>query len=234
MPENKLPQHVAFIMDGNGRWAASRGLARLKGHAEGVETVRRVVEELANLGIPLATFYAFSTENWKRTAEEVDGLFGLMRRFFATEMKALADKKVRVRFIGNHTPKSQGGMLADDIVDLMNQVTADTAKNDRITAVFAINYSGRDELVRAAQKVAAGEVKPEELEKALDTAGLPDPDLVIRTSGEQRISNYLLWQMAYAELFFTPVAWPEFNVGHLHDALEAYTTRDRRFGAAPK
>ncbi|PZP39833.1 MAG: di-trans,poly-cis-decaprenylcistransferase [Pseudomonas fluorescens] len=230
------PQHVAFIMDGNGRWAQKRGLARLKGHAEGIETVRHVCEELVKVGVPYATFYAFSTENWKRSWEEVSGLFTLMRSYFKSEMKALNEKNIRVRFIGD---RSESSRLPADILTLMNDVEAETANNTALTATFAINYSGRDELLRATQKLAeefaatGTHITAEVLETALDTHGIPDPDLVVRTSGEQRISNFLLWQVAYSEFYFANVAWPEFTATHLHEALSSFGNRERRFGAVP-
>lgn len=232
MSNPHLPAHVAFIMDGNGRWASKKGLARLKGHAAGIETVRRICQECADLGIAYVTFYAFSTENWKRPLEEVTGLFNLMRNFFGKELNEVIEKGLRIRFIGDRSPT---GALSQDIRDLMDEVEAKTAHNTKLTAVFAINYSGRDELARAAQKLSeAGEpITPETLATALDTAGIPDPDFVIRTSGEQRISNFMLWQMAYAELYFSDVAWPDFNATHFHAALSSFTTRQRRFGALP-
>jgi undecaprenyl diphosphate synthase len=230
MDTPKLPQHIAFIMDGNGRWATARGWARLQGHKEGIEAVRRTVKALAELKIPYGTFYAFSTENWQRGAEEVSGLFTLFRTFFKTELPELKKNGVRIKFIGDRTPKSAGGRLDDDIVALMNSVEADTATHGNVTAIFAINYSGRDELTRAAAKLSA---HGGALENHLDTAGIPDPDLLIRTSGEQRISNYLLWQLAYTEFYFTPVAWPDFTAEHLNEALAAFGGRLRRFGGLP-
>lgn len=232
-----LPTHVAFIMDGNGRWAQKRGLARLKGHAQGIETVRTVCEELSKLGVEYATFYAFSTENWKRPWEEVGGLFSLMRSYFKSEMKTIMEKNLRIRFIGDRTEASK---LSADIRTLMTDVEAKTAANTGLTITFAINYSGRDELLRAATKLvrqsaATGQdVTPEMMAAALDTAGTPDPDFIIRTSGEQRISNFLLWQLAYAELYFSDVAWPDFTATHLQAALSSYMGRNRRFGALPQ
>ncbi|MFA5207051.1 MAG: polyprenyl diphosphate synthase, partial [Lentisphaeria bacterium] len=216
----------AFIMDGNGRWAQKKGLARLKGHSEGTATVKRVIEDLKNHGVKVATFYAFSTENWKRSTEEVSGLFDLMRLWFRKELNEIIAKGVRIRFIGNRTD----GKLAPDILSLMEEVEARTAHLSTITAIFAINYSGRDELTRAAQKSAQ---TGQPLQECLDTAGYPDPDLVIRTSGEQRLSNFLLWQLAYAELYFTDVSWPDFSSTHLQAALSSFLTRQRRFGAVP-
>lgn len=234
MSEKNL-QHIAFIMDGNGRWATARGLPRLEGHRQGVEAVRRVCDALIERGVGFATFYAFSTENWKRPEDEVSGLFNLMRLYFKQEMKSLGKKGIQVKFIGDR----RVGKLADDIIALMAEVEAMTAANTKLTVQFAINYSGRDELVRAAQRVAedveAGTLAPSSLVPSilasyLDTAGVPDPDLVIRTSGEQRISNFMLWQLAYAELYFTPVAWPDFCATELDEALEVFSGRERRFG----
>lgn len=231
MPSH-LPQHIAFIMDGNGRWAQRRGLGRLLGHKQGIETVRRMCEECKNTGIPYVTFYAFSTENWKRPLEEVSGLFDLMRAYFNKELNDIIAKGMRVRFIGDRSPTSQ---LPPDILAIMADVEARTAHNTTITAVFAINYSGRDELLRATQTLAAQgtTITAENLTAALDTTGIPDPDLIIRTSGEQRISNFLLWQLAYAELYFSEVAWPDFTSTHLQAALSNFINRQRRFGAVP-
>lgn len=231
--KSHMPTHVAFIMDGNGRWAQKRGLARLKGHAQGVETVRTICEELSNLGVEYATFYAFSTENWKRPWEEVSGLFTIMRSYFVNELENIIRKGMRVRFIGDRSSTSK---LPEDILTLMNEVEAKTAHNTKLTATFAVNYSGRDELVRAARTLAASgeEITAETFGKALDTSGLPEPDFIIRTSGEQRISNFLLWQLAYAELYFSDVSWPDFGATHLQAALSSFVTRQRRFGAIPQ
>ncbi|NBX86874.1 MAG: di-trans,poly-cis-decaprenylcistransferase [Proteobacteria bacterium] len=234
-----LPRHVAFIMDGNGRWATRRGLGRLLGHSQGVEAVRRVCEELVKLGVPYATFYAFSTENWQRPLEEVSGLFGLMRSYFKKELATIIEKGLRVRFIGD---RRLGGKLEADLLALMEEVEAKTAHNTKLHVTFAINYSGRDELVRVMQGIAAdaaaGKIVPEQVDAAaveqrLDTHGLPAPDLMIRTSGEQRISNFLLWQLAYAEFYFCEVAWPDFQATHLQAALAAFAGRERRFGSVP-
>lgn len=230
--KSHLPSHVAFIMDGNGRWAQKRGLARLKGHAAGIDTVRRVCEEFVNLGISHVTFYAFSTENWKRPWDEVSGLFTLMRSYFVNELNTVIEKGLRIRFIGDRSPTSK---LPEDILKLMDEVEAKTAHNTKLVATFAINYSGRDEILRATRALAASgeEITAESFSAALDTVGLPEPDLVIRTSGEQRISNFLLWQMAYSELYFSDVSWPDFTATHLQAALASYVSRERRFGAVP-
>lgn len=235
-----FPKHVAFIMDGNGRWATRRGLSRLKGHAEGIEAVKRVCEELSKLEVPYATFYAFSTENWKRPWDEVSGLFGLMRTFFSKEIDTIVAKGMRVRFIGDRTAE---GKLPADILELMTEVETKTAHNSKLTATFAVNYSGRDEILRAVRALAEGaargqlapaEITAETLASALDTHGLPEPDLIVRTSGEQRVSNFLLWQLAYAELYFSDVSWPEFQTTHLQAALNSFAMRQRRFGALPE
>ncbi len=228
---SSLPQHIAFIMDGNGRWASARGLTRLKGHAQGVATVRTVLEHLQTLGVPHATFYAFSTENWKRPMEEVTGLFQLMEEYFFKELETIIQKGLRVRFIGNRTD----GRISPNILQIMADVEAKTAHCTALTATFAINYSGRDEILRAAQHLqnSGQPITEATFTTALDTSPTPDPDLVIRTSGEQRISNFLLWQMAYAELYFTPVAWPDFTADHLTEALSSFASRQRRFGALP-
>ncbi|MCP5405089.1 MAG: di-trans,poly-cis-decaprenylcistransferase [Pseudomonadaceae bacterium] len=223
-----MPQHVAFIMDGNGRWAKARGMPRLEGHRQGVESVRKVCEQLVREGIPYATFYAFSTENWKRSQEEVGGLFKLFRLYFGKELGKLGEQGVRVRFIGARDKERLGA----DIVAMMEEAEAKTAGNTKLTALFAINYGGRDEIVRAARKLAAesGEIDEARFGDALDTAGVPDVDLMIRTSGEQRLSNFLLWQLAYAELVFTKVAWPDFGAEELQSALDDFMGRERRFG----
>lgn len=233
------PRHIAFIMDGNGRWASRQGLGRLRGHSAGAETVKEVCKELIKQNIPFATFYAFSTENWKRSTEEVSGLFSLMRTFFKREIAEIIEKGLRIRFIGDRSPTSR---LEPEILALMDEIEQRTANNTKLTATFAINYGGHDELTRAtrtlAEQVAAGQLKPHEItektiENALDTTGLPMPDLLIRTSGEQRTSNFLPWQTAYAELYFTDVSWPDFTATHLQTALTTFATRQRRFGAAP-
>lgn len=236
MSEN-LPQHIAFIMDGNGRWATAKGLPRLKGHAAGAEAVRKTIEAASKLNIPYLTFYAFSSENWKRPAEEVTGLFSLMRLYFKKEMKALMEQGVRVRFIGD---RSVDGGLDQDILELMQNVELQTANNTKITATFAINYGGHNEITRAvkhiAQAVAEGNIKvgvinEEYIATHLDNSDIPYPDLMVRTSGEQRLSNYLPWQLAYAELYFTNTHWPDFDKVALEQAIEFYSSRERRFGA---
>jgi undecaprenyl diphosphate synthase len=236
-PAPHIPTHVAFIMDGNGRWAQKKGWARLKGHAAGIDAVKRTIEHLGAIGVPYATFYAFSTENWKRSAEEVNGLFTLMRTFFKQNMQEIGEKGLRIKFIGH-----KGSPLAPDIVKLMEDIERETEHNTGLTAAFAINYSGRDELTRAMQNIATqaqsgtlapGDISAETISGALDTHHMPDPDLVIRTSGEQRLSNFLLWQLAYAELYFCPIAWPDFGSTQLQAALSSFGARERRFGAVP-
>ncbi len=228
-----IPQHVAFIMDGNGRWATRQGLPRLKGHAEGVKTVQRVLEQLAQYGVPYATFYAFSTENWKRGSEEVNGLFEMAQTYFTTDLATLVKNGVRLKFIGDRTP---AGKLPLALRTIMDKAEKATAHNTKITAVFAVNYGARDEIARAARALAQQgvEATPEALEAALDTTGIPAPDLVVRTAGEQRLSNFMLWQSAYAELYFTDVLWPDFGNTHMQAALASFTQRTRRFGAVPE
>lgn len=226
-------RHVAIIMDGNGRWATSRGWPRLVGHRKGAERVRAVVRAAPDLGVRWLTLYAFSTENWKRSAEEVLGLMGLFARYIRREAEALSAEGVRVRFIGNRS------RLDAKLRDLMAWIEARTAGNGRLDLIVAINYGGRDEILRAARSLAAraasGELAPESLDEAalnaaLDTGGIPDPDLVIRTSGETRVSNFLLWQAAYAEYEFSPVLWPDFTPEVLAEILSRFGHRARRFG----
>lgn len=228
------PTHIAVIMDGNGRWASARRLPRVMGHRRGVEAVRTAVEACNDLGVRYLTLYAFSSENWKRPPAEVDDLMWLLRRYLRQEVDRLDAKGVRVRMIGNRAA------LAPDIVDLMNEIEGRTAANTGLTLILAVNYGGQDEIVAAARALAeavrAGRLDPAEITKdcfaaQLTTRDLPDPDLVIRTSGEQRLSNFLLWQTAYAELLFVDVLWPDFSRATLEDAIAAFHRRDRRFGA---
>jgi undecaprenyl diphosphate synthase len=230
----RVARHVAIIMDGNGRWAARRGLSRIDGHRRGVEALRAVVEACPDFGVETLTLYAFSTENWRRPRHEVDALMALFRRYLRREAAELADKGVRARFIGDRS------RLAPDIQAMMAGLERQTAGGDRLTVVIAVNYGGRAEIAAAARalaaEAAAGRLDPAAideaaLEGALDTAGLPDPDLVIRTSGEQRVSNFLLWQAAYAEFVFAPELWPDFDRDAFARALAAYGARERRFGA---
>lgn len=228
------PRHVAIIMDGNGRWAQARGRPRLFGHHAGARRVREVVNACPDLGVKYVTIFAFSTENWKRTQVEVAGLMSLFRRYITKEAKALLKEKVRVRFIGDRV------RLDEKLVALMDELELMTAHNDRVHLTIAINYGSRDEVARAtkrlAQDVADGRLKPanvdeQTLPKYLDTYVLPDPDLVIRTSGEARISNFLLWQSAYAEYEFIETLWPDFTAAQFKELCLSYGRRDRRFGA---
>lgn len=228
------PRHVAIIMDGNGRWATQRGRPRLFGHHSGAKRVREVVEACPDVGVEYLTIFAFSTENWKRTQVEVAGLMSLFRRYITKETRALKDRGVRVRFIGDRV------RLDHKLIKLMNELEETTAENSIVHLTIAINYGGRDEVARAtkrlAQDVAEGRLEPdaideETLPKYLDTYVLPDPDLVIRTSGEARISNFLLWQSAYAEYEFIDTLWPDFTREEFAALCCAYRGRDRRFGA---
>lgn len=227
------PQHIAIIMDGNGRWATAKGLPRTEGHRQGAQTVTRILEAAHKRGIRYVTLYAFSTENWKRPADEVNTLMDLFRQYLKKDLSELEKQSVRIHFIGDRTRFPQ------DIQTRMNKLEQSTRSHDQYHLILALSYSGRDELTRAvkqlAEQVKAGQFNPadvtaEVIEAALDTAGIPDPDLMIRTSGEQRISNFLLWQLAYTEMYFTPVYWPDFTEEELDKAIEAYRTRDRRFG----
>lgn len=227
------PRHVAIIMDGNGRWAKKRHLPRLMGHRKGVEAVRRVVEAAPPLGIEVLTLYAFSSENWRRPADEVSDLMGLLRHYLRTEIAELHANGIRLCFIGDIAA------LSADVVALLAQAKALTAANSKMTLVLALNYGSHDELVRVVRSLAAdaaaGRIDPAAIDGAavearLDTAGLPPPDLVIRTSGEQRLSNFLMWQAAYAELVFTDELWPDFDAASLGRAVAAFGQRDRRYG----
>ncbi len=228
------PRHVAIIMDGNGRWAQARGRPRLFGHQAGARRVRDVVEACPSLGIKYLTVFAFSTENWKRTQAEVAGLMSLFRRYIIKETRNLTSNGVRVRFIGDRV------RLDAKLIDLMDTLEDATKDNDLVHLTIAINYGGRDEVARATKRlacdVAEGRLKPEDVDeetlpKYLDTHVLPDPDLVIRTSGEARISNFLLWQSAYSEYEFIDTLWPDFTAAELERLCRNFGTRERRFGA---
>ncbi len=228
------PNHVAIIMDGNGRWAEQRGKPRLFGHHAGAKRVREIVEACPDCGVKYLTIFAFSTENWKRTQTEVTGLMRLFRRYIEKEARALLADGVRVRFIGDRLK------LDDKLVALMDNLELLTSTNDKVHLTIALNYGGRDEVTRAAQRLAHEvekgklsykDVDAETLAKFLDTHVLPDPDLVIRTSGEARISNFLLWQSAYAEYEFTPILWPDFTSEDFGKIVTSFGSRDRRFGA---
>jgi undecaprenyl diphosphate synthase len=229
-----VPAHVAIIMDGNGRWAASRGLPRIAGHREGARAVRRTVEAAIRSGVGWLTIYAFSSENWRRPAGEILDLTGLLRRYLKTEVAELRANGVRLRFIGDRTRFDR------DIQSDLEAAERDTKRNMRLNLTIALSYGGRAEIAAAAKAAVsdavAGKLDPAALceavfENYLATAGTPDPDLIIRTSGEQRLSNFLLWQSAYAELVFQDVLWPDFNETHFAAALADYARRERRFGA---
>lgn len=231
--ELKIPNHVAIILDGNGRWAKSKGMPRNYGHVQGAKTVEVICEEAYRMGIQYLTVYAFSTENWNRPKEEVDALMTLLRNYMKTCLKTAAKNNMCVRVIGE---KSR---LDQDIRDRIEQLEETTKENTGLHFQIAINYGGRDEIVRAVRQlswqVQRGELTPEQITEesisdALDTKGIPEPDLLIRTCNELRISNFLLWQLAYTEFYFTPVAWPDFSKEELMKAVEAYNKRDRRYG----
>ena len=230
------PRHVAIIMDGNGRWAQARGKPRLFGHHAGAKRVKEIVRACPDVGVKYLTIFAFSTENWKRTQSEVAGLMSLFRRYIQREARDLLEEGVRVRFIGDRIK------LDDHLVTLMDELELLTSGNDKVHLTIALNYGGRDEVARATQRlaheVAAGRLNPkdvdgETLAKYLDTYVLPDPDLVIRTSGEARISNFLLWQSAYAEYEFIDTLWPDFTKDEFARVVANFGSRDRRFGAVP-
>ena len=229
----KIPRHVAIILDGNGRWAKKRGLPRNMGHVEGCKTVEQTVEDAARLGIEYLTVYGFSTENWKRSAEEVGALMQLFRYYMKRLLKVAKKNNVRVIMIGERS------RFDEDIIEGLNRLEEETKDNTRMTFTIAVNYGSRDEITRAVRRMMtdcqAGRLSPEDVDESviagyLDTRELPDPDLLIRTSGEQRLSNYLLWQLAYTEFYFTDVLWPDFNKEELVKAIEKYNGRDRRFG----
>jgi undecaprenyl diphosphate synthase len=229
----ECPRHVAIIMDGNGRWAAARGLPRGEGHRRGVEALRRVVRGAGELGVRYLTIFSFSSENWSRPAQEIGDLFGLLKRFIRNDLAELHRDGVKVRIIGERTG------LEPDIIALLTEAEELTRNNTRMTLIVAFNYGSRQEIANAAQRlaadVAAGKLDPkaittDALEARLDTAGIPDPDLIIRTSGEQRLSNFLMWQAAYSEFVFVPVHWPDFDKAALRDAIDEYSRRERRFG----
>jgi len=230
-----VPRHVAIIMDGNGRWARARGLPRIAGHRQGAEAVRRTVVSGLELGIEYLTIFAFSSENWKRPEREIDDLMGLLRLYLRAEIGELSRQGVRVRFIGDRN------RLSRDIRSLIDEAERTTDANQAITLTIALNYGSRQEIVRAvrrlARDVATGALVPEDVDEAmfgryLDTSEMPDPDLLIRTSGEQRLSNFLLWQSAYTELVYLPTLWPDFEKADLENAVVAFQRRERRYGAS--
>jgi len=228
-----VPHHVAIIMDGNGRWASARGMPRVEGHRRGVEAVRRTIRAAGEIGIKVITIFSFSAENWSRPANEVGELMGLLRRFIRNDLAELHESGVRVRIVGER----EG--LEPDIVRLLTDAEELTKDNKNLTLVVAFNYGARQEIVRAArraaQAVAEGRLKPEDITPDsfagfLDAPDIPDPDLIIRTSGEQRLSNFLLWQSAYSELVFVPTYWPDFDRAALEAAIDSFRQRERRFG----
>ena len=229
----KMPRHVAIILDGNGRWAKAKGMPRNYGHVQGAKTVEVICEEAYKMGIQYLTVYAFSTENWNRPKDEVDALMKLLRNYLKNCLKTAEKNRMCVRILGDKSG------LDEDIRGRIQELEEATKNNDGLHFQIAINYGGRDELVRSVrkltQRVQRGELQPEEIneamvEECMDTAGIPDPDLLIRTCNEQRISNFLLWQLAYTEFYFTPVAWPDFSKDELMKAVEAYNRRNRKFG----
>lgn len=229
----KIPTHVAIILDGNGRWAKAKGLPRKAGHVQGAKNVEVICEAAYKMGIKYLTVYAFSTENWNRPQDEVEALMQLLRNYMKNCLKIAEKNKMSVRVIGDKT------RLDDDIRESIKRLEEATKDNTGLHFQIALNYGSRDEIARAVkkigEKVKAGELNPEDItendiSEMLDTSGIPDPDLLIRTSGEQRISNYLLWQLAYAEFYFTSVPWPDFSKEELEKAIEAYQSRDRRYG----
>lgn len=229
----KVPQHVAIILDGNGRWAKSKGMPRNYGHARGSKNVERICEEAYRMGIKYLTVYAFSTENWNRPKDEVDALMKLLRNYMKTCLKTAAKNDMKIRVIGDLV------RLDDDIRGRIAELMEATKDNKGLNFQIAINYGSRDEMARAARRLAedcvSGKIRPEEIdetvfERYLDTRDIPDPDLLIRTSGEQRLSNYLLWQLAYTEFYFTNVLWPDFTKEELVKAVAQYNARDRRYG----
>ncbi len=231
--ELKIPNHVAIILDGNGRWAKSKGMPRNYGHVQGAKTVEVICEEAYRMGIQYLTVYAFSTENWNRPQDEVDALMKLLRNYMKTCLSTAKKNRMCVRVIGDKT------RLDEDIRSRIAELEESTKDNDGLHFQIALNYGGRDEIVRAVKKLAKeaaeGTLEPSDISEqmisdTLDTAGIPEPDLLIRTCNEQRISNFLLWQLAYTEFYFTPIAWPDFSKEELVKAIEAYNHRDRRYG----
>jgi undecaprenyl diphosphate synthase len=231
--ERPAVRHVAIIMDGNGRWAAERGLPRAEGHRQGVESVRRTLEAAMELGVSHLTLFSFSSENWSRPKQEINDLFGLLRRFVRRDLADLHKNGVKIRVIGARTG------LESDILRTLDEAAELTKDNTALNLTIAFNYGARDEIARAAQRIAedvkagamdASDVTPEKFSTYLDTAGLPDPDLLIRTSGELRLSNFLLWQLAYAEFVFVDVYWPDFSKDVFAAAIAEYQQRSRRFG----
>jgi len=228
---NALPQHVAIIMDGNGRWAKARGLPRTAGHKKGADTIRTVLNTCRDVGVKYLTIYAFSSENWKRSDAEISDLMQLLQHYLQQELQTLHENKIRLRFIGDIE------MLAPEIRTQLKEAEELTGKNTAFHFTIALSYGARAEMVRAVKKlidenVSAEEITEEKISAALDTSGLPEPDLLIRTGGEERLSNFLLWQSAYTELYFTDVLWPDFGKKEFIEAIENFATRERRYGTA--
>lgn len=231
--ELNIPEHVAVIMDGNGRWAKKRLMPRSMGHRAGAKVVEQICEDAYNIGIKYLTVYAFSTENWKRSVEEVTGIMNLLRSYLADCIERASKNNMRVRVIGDRTA------LDDDIVERIEELEDKTRKCDGLNFTIALNYGGRDEIKRAIRRIAeavsdkeisADDISEELISSYLDTTDIPDPDLLIRTSGELRLSNYLIWQLAYTEFYFTDVLWPDFDINELKKAVRYYNGRDRRYG----
>lgn len=228
-----VPKHIAIILDGNGRWAKSKGMPRNYGHVQGAKTVETICEEAYKMGVQYLTVYAFSTENWNRPKDEVDALMKLLRNYLKTCLKTAEKNRMCVRILGDKTG------LDEDIQKRIAELEEATRNNDGLHFQIALNYGGRDEIIRAVRKIAEkvkdgsireNDITEQLLSDSLDTGGIPEPDLLIRTCNEQRISNFLLWQLAYTEFYFTPVAWPDFSKAELEKAIEAYNHRDRKFG----
>ncbi len=228
-------QHIAIIMDGNGRWALKRGMPRSVGHKKGAETVREITRAVGEMGIKYLTLYAFSTENWQRSPDEVETLMGLLRQYLKSELSELQKNGVRIVFIGERD------MLPLDIVEAMKKLEADTVNNDKMTVCIALSYGSRQEILQAVRRIATlakrGDISPEDVDMKmfadmLYTKDIPNPDLLIRTSGEKRISNYLLWQCAYTEFYFSDSLWPDFNRKELEEIIDNYNQRERRYGKA--
>lgn len=231
--KNNNLQHLAIVMDGNRRWAKKRGLPGAMGHKQGAKTVKEITRAAGELGIKYLTLYAFSTENWQRSPEEVETLMGLLREYLKSDLQEIQENGVRIMFIGERN------MLDADIVEMMRKIEADTLHNDKLTLCIALSYGSRFEIVNATKKIATlvkrGDISVEDIDikmfsDMLYTKDIPDPDVVVRTSGEKRVSNYLLWQIAYAEFYFTDVLWPDFNKKDLEKIIEDFNSRERRYG----
>lgn len=226
-----FPAHVGIIMDGNGRWATHRGLSRLIGHNQGMKAVEKTIDNAADLGIKILTFFAFSTENWKRDKKEIEGIFDIVRKYLKDNLNKLYEKNIKIIFMGDISK------IPADLAESLQDIANKTAKNSGLIVNLAVNYGSRDEIARAFNNLAKQgktEIIIEDIQKNLYTADLPDPDLIIRTSGEMRLSNFMLFQSAYSELYFTKVYWPSFNRRHLIKALNCYSKRERRYGGNHK